>query len=170
MVDLKTDFRNWLVNVKKLKQPTAQVYVGQLTNIYKENFSKNDFYLTAHDWNILNENLLPLLIKYYEFSNKEYFLDRVTIWHALDYFSQVIGYINSSKQLTKDNNQTVKLYFYCYEGDFYIDSVNFESLEDYVHHFNSFCYRRSDVFDKPSTQEIRSFLNKIREVTLKGPN
>ena len=160
MTDLKENFRKWLS--KKHKDSTVNTYIRRIIAVYKKNFVQENFHFSNNYLGILTENLIPLLVKSYEFSNKEYYIDRVTIWHALDYFSRIFEAINTSKHL--NNNQTVKLYFYCYEGDFQIDSVSFENLRDYVQLFNSFCYKRDKQSIHLSSEEIRNFLRKIKKI------
>ena len=164
MANIEDDFGKWLIDTKKVKNNTASTYIRNIVSIYKKNFDIQKYHLDNNDWENLSENLLPLLVKYYELSNKEYFVDRVTIWHALDYFAKVIGFINDTKYLNKDENLTVKLYLYCYEGDFYIDSVNFKYLLNYVQIFNSFCYSREKHKIDFRHEETNIFLNKIREI------
>lgn len=164
MTDLRKDFKNWLINIQNYKERTADIYIRQTVVAYKKNFNKKHFYLNKNDWSVLSENLLPLLVKYYELSNKEYFVDRVTILHALDYLYKVTQFINSSKALRQENKTTVKLYLYCYEGDFYIDSVNFENIQDYVQLFNSFCYRRESKTEYLDSKDIQEFLSKLSKV------
>ncbi len=159
MSTLKEEFKNWLVK-QGYKERTSTSYIQCVTNAYKKNFIS----VQNKDWGILSENLLPLLVKYYELSNKEYYIDRVTIYHALDYFSQIANFINTAKQLNHEPHQDVELYFYCYEGDFYIDSVSFEEVRDYTQLFNSFCYRQDDKPKQLSTDKINNFLNKIKEI------
>lgn len=163
MTDLKENFRKWLS--EKHKDSTVNTYIRRIIAVYKKNFVQENFHFSNNYLGILTENLIPLLVKSYEFSNKEYYIDRVTIWHALDYFSRIFEAINTSKHL--NNNQTVKLYFYCYEGDFQIDSVSFENLRDYVQLFNSFCYKRDKQSIHLSSEEIRNFLRKIKKLLLK---
>ena len=160
MTDLKENFRKWLS--EKHKDSTVNTYIRRIIAVYKKNFVQENFHFSNNYLGILTENLIPLLVKSYEFSNKEYYIDRVTIWHALDYFSRIFEAINTSKHL--NNNQTVKLYFYCYEGDFQIDSVSFENLRDYVQLFNSFCYKRDKQSIHLSSEEIRNFLRKIKKI------
>lgn len=160
MIDLEENFRKWLS--EKHKSSTVNAYIRRIIAVYKKNFVQENFHFSNNYLGILTENLMPLLVKSYEFSNKEYYIDRVTIWHALDYFSRIFEAINTSKHL--NNNQTVKLYFYCYEGDFQIDSVSFENLRDYVQLFNSFCYKRDKQSIHLSSEEIRNFLKKIKKI------
>lgn len=157
MTDLKEDFKKWLVDTKKVKNNTANTYISHIVSAYKKNFDSSD-------WKSLSENIIPLLVKYCELAHKEYFIDRITIWHALDYFAEVIGFINSTKLLKEDTNQTVKLYLYCYEGDFYIDSVNLENLLDYMKIFTSFCYSQGSNQNNLKPRKANTFLSKIEKI------
>lgn len=159
MIGLEENFRKWLSENRK--DSTIDTYIRRIITLCKKNFVQENFHFNNNYLGFLAENLMPLLIKSYELSNKEYYIDRVTIWHALDYFSRIFEAINTSRHL--NNNQTVKLYFYCYEGDFQIDSVSFENLRDYVQLFNSFCYKRDRQSIHPFSEEIQNFLSKNRK-------
>lgn len=160
MIGLEENFRKWLSENRK--DSTIDTYIRRIITLCKKNFVQENFHFNNNYLGFLAENLMPLLIKSYELSNKEYYIDRVTIWHALDYFSRIFEAINTSRHL--NNNQTVKLYFYCYEGDFQIDSVSFENLRDYVQLFNSFCYKRDRQSIHPFSEEIQNFLSKIEKI------
>lgn len=87
MIDLEENFRKWLS--EKHKSSTVNAYIRRIIAVYKKNFVQENFHFSNNYLGILTENLMPLLVKSYEFSNKEYYIDRVTIWHALDYFSRI---------------------------------------------------------------------------------
>ncbi len=156
MTDLRQDFRNWLVNIKEYKESTADTYIRLINNICKNDLDNN--------WHDLSENIIPLLIKYHELANKEYYIDRVTIWHTLDYFLQLDTLLNPLKKTRKDVKSIVKLYLCCYEGDFFIDAVDLKNILAYVHLFNSFCYRQHQELQQFSWKEHQDFFRKIETI------
>lgn len=103
MADLRKDFKNWLLTVKKYKETTADRYIGRISSVYKKNFAINKHSMERDDWRILSENILLLLSKYYELSNKDYYVDRVTIIYALEYFNKISDFLYSANPAISDD-------------------------------------------------------------------
>lgn len=54
MADLRKDFKNWLLTVKKYKETTADRYIGRISSVYKKNFAINKHSMERDDWRILS--------------------------------------------------------------------------------------------------------------------
>ena len=104
-MDIKNKFRNWLVE-QDLKPGTINSYLSRLKKISNNN------------WDMLTINIIPLLVKYYELSNKEYYIDRVTILNAVEYLKKISDYIYSNTNISVETN--VKLYLFDGERDYFI--------------------------------------------------
>ena len=100
MIGLEENFRKWLSENRK--DSTIDTYIRRIITLCKKNFVQENFHFNNNYLGFLAENLMPLLIKSYELSNKEYYIDRVTIWHALDYFSRIFEAINTSRHLNNN--------------------------------------------------------------------
>ena len=85
MSDIKSDFKKWLQ--EHFNKSTAYSYYGLVQKIFNKNFG------ISQDWQLYSDSIMPLLARYFEFANREYKLDRVTIWYALDYFDEILKFI-----------------------------------------------------------------------------
>ena len=85
MSDIKSGFREWLQ--ERFSKSTAYSYYGLVQKIFDKNFGDNK------DWQQYSQYIMTLLVRYFEFANREYYLDRVTIWYALDYFKKIDDYL-----------------------------------------------------------------------------
>ena len=102
MNDIKTDFREWLQN--NFSKSTASSYYGLVQKIFDKNFDD------SHNWQKHSENIIPLLARYFEFANREYKLDCITIWYALDYFDEILKFIYPKQNKTYNYESTVKIF------------------------------------------------------------
>lgn len=163
MANLKEDFKRWLRQYE-FKKSTIDNHIRKVISAYKQNTSLNTFYLSKYDLDFLTETTLRLLIKYAELANKEYYIDRMTIIHALRYFSQVTKYIYSDRYINSENSKTVKLYLYCYEGEFYLDTVDLENIFDFVSLFNAHCFHRNNQDILIDYKKVGNFSEKLEKI------
>jgi len=77
---LKEEFKKWLEQ-QNYKPSVVRDYIYHIQCMVKD--------LTEADWSKFSDNVIPLLTAFYEIANKEYYLDRVTAWYALDYFDKI---------------------------------------------------------------------------------
>lgn len=151
MRDLRADFRNWLTEQEgKYKPSTIDDYVRRINKISNK------------DWGNLSENILPELAKYYEYSNKEYYLDRVTIGYALEYFAKISEFIYPNNNVNVDGNQTVKVYLFHNEKDYYICSINLRYLYTYTQEFGLNIYNHSYLSRDDSSYTYPHFVDNER--------
>ena len=140
---LKEEFKKWLEQ-QGYKSSVVKDYA------YRVQHMVND--LSKSDWSKFSDNVIPLLTAFYEIANKEYYLDRVTAWYALDYFDKISQNI---KNLRNYNPRiTLQLFdgteknrdFYSYEFDFIELSKHLKCLTknmydyhvDYSHDFHDY--------------------------------
>ena len=130
MADLRKDFKNWLLTVKKYKETTADRYIGRISSVYKKNFAINKQSMERNDWHSLSENILSLLNKYYELSNKDYYVDRVTIIYALEYFNKISDFLYSGNPAISDD--IAKIYLFDGRDDYFFTSTSVKTLSIYL--------------------------------------
>lgn len=122
MNDIKSDFKKWLQG--HFSKSTAYRYYGFIQNIFDKNFGDNK------DWQQYSQNVMPLLVRYFEFANREYYLDRVTIWYALDYFNKIADYIQSGH--LKSTKPDVDIYIFDGDKNYFVCSTGMNELYDNV--------------------------------------
>ena len=108
MEDLKQKFKDWLIQQGN-KSGTITSYLSRLQKI------------SDKDWDNLTSNIIPFLVKYYELANKEYYLGRVTILHALEYFSKISDSIYNKANISAEFD--VKLYIFDGKNDYFICDI-----------------------------------------------
>lgn len=162
MRQLKADFKDWLTKQRlsdektKYKPKTIDDYISRINKI------------SGRNWEHLSENLLPALAKYYEYSNKEYYLDRITVWYALNYFDKILKFINPINNINKANNQTIKLYIFHNKRDYYLTSISLNQLYDYTKLFNLFVFEQGNSSNELEYAKRDDFIQIIRDVVRKN--
>lgn len=131
MEDLKQKFKDWLIQQGN-KSGTITSYLSRLQKI------------SDNDWDNLTNNIIPFLIKYYELANKEYYLDRVTILHALEYFSKISDNIYKNTNISAEFD--VKLYIFDGKNDYFICDTTLKVLYDDLLMINCYLYENNDTF------------------------
>ena len=71
---------------------------------------------------------MPLLACYFEFANREYLLDRVTIWYALDYFKKIASYIQFGH--LKSTKSDVDINIFDGDKNYFVCSTGITELYD----------------------------------------
>lgn len=133
MNDLKTDFRNWLIE-QDVKERTVVTYLRRVQKLSKDT-----------NWDFLTVNAIPLLAEYLEYANKEYFLDRITIWRALEYFDKISDIIYANSTLTSSNR--VKLYLFDGKEDHFVCDTSLMLLYDDIWLINRYLYESEDKLE-----------------------
>lgn len=134
MGDIKTDFKKWLQ--ENYSKSSAYSYYSLVQKIFDKNFGVNQ------DWQQYSESVIPLLVRYFEFANREYYLDRVTIWYALDYFEKIAGYLQSGH--LKSTKPDVDLYIFDGDKNYYVCSVGITELYDNVVFIQRYLFENTD--------------------------
>ena len=139
MSDLKQKFRDWLIQQGN-KSGTITSYLSRLQKI------------SDKDWDNLTSNIIPFLVKYYELANKEYYLDRVTILHALEYFSKISDNIYKNTNISTEFD--VKLYIFDGKNDYFICDTTLKVLYDDLLLINRYLYESNDTFENKYNSSI----------------
>lgn len=134
MSDIKSDFREWLQ--ERFSKSTAYSYYGLVQKIFDKNFGDNK------DWQQYSQYIMPLLVRYFEFANREYYLDRVTIWYALDYFKKIDDYIQSGH--LKSTKPDVDIYIFDGDKNYFICSTGITELYDNVAFIQRYLFESTD--------------------------
>jgi hypothetical protein len=131
MADIKENFKKWMV-AQGNKAGTITSYLSRLQKI------------SDKDWNNLTSNIIPFLVKYYELSNKGYYLDRVTILHALEYFNRISDRIYKNTNISAELD--VKLYIFDGKNDYFICDTSLKFLYDDLLLISRYLYGSNDTF------------------------
>lgn len=152
MEDLKQKFRDWLIQQGN-KSGTITSYLSRLQKI------------SDKDWDNLTSSIIPFLVKYYELANKEYYLDRVTILHALEYFSKISDNIYKNTNISAEFD--VKLYIFDGKNDYFICDTTLKVLYDDLLLINRYLYESNDTFEGKYNSSIDPVKLSILIVDLK---
>ena len=134
MSDIKSDFREWLQ--ERFSKSTAYSYYGLVQKIFDKNFGDNK------DWQQYSQYIMPLLVRYFEFANREYYLDRVTIWYALDYFKKIDDYIQSGH--LKSTKPDVDIYIFDGDKNYFVCSTGMNELYDNIAFIQRYLFESTD--------------------------
>lgn len=130
MDDLKIGFKKWLQ--ENFSKSTAYASFSLVQKIFDKNFENSE------NWKEQSEIVMPLLARYFEFANREYYLDRVTVWYALDYFDELTEFIYP-KNLS-NYEPLVSLYLYDGKKDYFICKVPLYRLSDHLKYLSARVY------------------------------
>lgn len=130
MNDLKIGFKKWLQ--ENFSKSTAYGSFSLVQKIFDKNFENSE------NWQEQSESIMPLLARYFEFANREYYLDRVTVWYALDYFDELTEFIYAKKLSTHE--LPVSLYLYDGKKDYFICKVPLYRLSDHLKYLSAMVY------------------------------
>ena len=139
MADLKENFKKWLFQ-QGTKPGTITSYLSRLQKIADK------------DWNNLTSNIIPFLVKYYELANKEYYLDRVTILQALEYFNTISDNIYKNTNVTTESD--IKLSLFDGEENYFVCNTNFKALYDDLWLINRHLYESNDTLESKHNSNI----------------
>lgn len=147
MSDIKTDFREWLQN--NFSKSTAYSYYAVVQKIFDKNFGNNK------DWQQYSENIIPLLARYFEFANREYKLDRVTIWYALDYFDKIASFIYPQQGKTYKNEPNVKISIYDGQQYYPLYETTLFKVSECLKYISSFIYQYNIEYDINDDERLK---------------
>ena len=134
MRDIKSDFKKWLQ--EHFSKSTAYRYYALVQNIFDKNFGDNK------DWQQYYQYIMPLLVRYFEFANREYYLDRVTIWYALDYFKKIDDYIQYGH--LKSTKPDVDIYIFDGDKNYFVCSTGMNELYDNIAFIQRYLFESTD--------------------------
>lgn len=134
MSDIKSDFREWLQ--EHFSKSTTYSYYSLVQKIFDKNFGDNK------DWQQYSQYIMPLLVRYFEFANREYYLDRVTIWYALDYFKKIDDYIQSGH--LKSTKPDVDIYIFDGDKNYFVCSTGMNELYDNIAFIQRYLFESTD--------------------------
>ena len=134
MRDIKSDFKKWLQ--EHFSKSTAYRYYALVQNIFDKNFGDNK------DWQQYYQYIMPLLVRYFEFANREYYLDRVTIWYALDYFKKIDDYLQSG--YLKSTKPDVDIYIFDGDKNYFVCSTGMNELYDNIAFIQRYLFESTD--------------------------
>ena len=161
----KEQFKKWLIantDAESKHKASVNNYLKKIDEICQETFPN------MHDlqdaWNRLSDLIIPVLAKYYERANKEYKLDRITIWDAIGYYKKIISPMYQENWLPTDDINEAKLYFFNGK-DHYINTVHVKDLYKYTKLFNGIVFEHSLPSKIISGQDLEAeFTNKIIKI------
>ena len=139
MGDIKTDFKQWLQ--ENYSKSSAYSYYSLVQKIFDKNFGVDQ------DWQQYSESVIPLLVRYFEFANREYYLDRVTIWYALDYFEKILKFIYSKQVKTFSYNPTVEISLYDGNKDYFVVNIPLYFSNDHIKYIANGIYGQNHNID-----------------------
>ena len=143
---MKLKFEKWLQKqglaekTKSGKLGTIATYIDAINGICKERFPK-DFnrYNPDKSWQLLSEEVVSVAAKYQELSHKDYMLDNVIVWYAIDYFEKVLKFIYKKNW---DEKSEVNLYLFHDDTDHFIKSIQLQDLGEYTQYFATLYFNR----------------------------
>lgn len=156
MDDLRKDFEEWL-RKQNNSSSTIEQYIRRIDKICRETYQNCN-------WNNLNGEIFPVFAQYTEYANKEYYLDFVTIRYALNYF-KTFSQINNKPSFQKNKKiADIKIFLYHKKSDYFLNTVNFENLYDYLGTLNSILYKQPNQQYKLDYSQRKEFENVIASV------
>ena len=158
MSDIKSDFKKWLQ--EHFNKSTAYSYYGLVQKIFNNNLG------ISQDWQQYSESIMPLLARYFEFANREYKLDRITIWYALDYFDKILQFIYPKQNKSYKNEPDIKISIYDGQKDYPIIDSSLHNLNNYIKYIANIIYNQGHSVNLQSIDvlEIILPLQKISKV------
>ncbi|MBR1373226.1 hypothetical protein IJ556_02090 [bacterium] len=147
MSDIKTDFRKWLQN--NFNKSTAYSYYAVVQKIFDKNFGSQT------DWSQYFNEIMPLLARYFEFANREYYLDRVTIWYALDYFDEIAQFIYPKQGKTYKNEPDVKISIYDGQQYYPLYETTLFKVSECLKYISSFIYQYNIEYDINDDERLK---------------
>jgi hypothetical protein len=157
MSDIKSDFKKWLQ--EHFSKSTAYSYYGLVQKIFNKNFG------ISQDWQQYSENIIPLLVRYFEFANREYYLDRVTIWYALDYFDKILKFIYPKQNKLYKNEPDVKISIYDGQKDYPIIDTSLYNLNNYIKYIANIIYNQGHSGDLQAGDDVLKIILRLHIIS-----
>lgn len=127
-MEIKSKFKNWL-SEQGINSKTISNYLYRIQKVLNKNWDTSPAILTS------------VLVKYYELSNRQYYLDRITVWQALKYFDRILDDISPNSSLPSDE---VKIFLYDGKDDYFVCNSNLKFLYDDILFINHYLYESID--------------------------
>lgn len=115
----------------------------------------------------ISENILSLLNKYYELSNKDYYVDRVTIIYALEYFNKISDFLYSGNPAISDD--IAKIYLFDGRDDYFFTSTSVKTLSIYLYFINLYLYESTYQPVTEMTNNLIDFYTTAVKAVLEAP-
>ncbi len=132
MIDIKTDFREWLVKDKKYKSSTTKQFIGAINKVCK-NFLGG---CADEHWNTLAQNIVPVLVYYNECNNHEYYISKDDTGILEKHFNNnVLKYLRSKTSLNGDIFPNVRLIFIYNAKEYFVSEVPLNLVPSYIKAF-----------------------------------
>ncbi len=150
---IKNDFKDWLLK-QKLNPKTVSAYVRSIQKISDRYFPEAN----KNNLDALTENIIPLLIKYQELSNREYYLDRITIGRAVKYFDTIWNTLFYKTNI----NPKAQVKLSIYDGkDYYpVCDTNFKELPLDLERIITYFYEDQLLWENPNRNTVKSKITK----------
>ncbi|MGN0919744.1 MAG: hypothetical protein ACI4OR_03190 [Alphaproteobacteria bacterium] len=162
MNEIKKNFKKWLLS-NGFKDKKVQTDLDVLNQIFK-----SDQYVYLNDFNPserdIAEYIKAILVKYYEFANVSYKLDRITIWDAVGYYKNVINPIyDVFNSIGGEYKNDVRLYLY--DGiDHLLISTKLRDVYRYITIFNHIVFNQYYDEIGEFNENEKLFIDKIEQL------
>ncbi len=163
--NIKAEFKQWLH--KNFSKSTAYSYYALVQKIFDKNFG------ISQDWQRYSNDIIPLLARYFEFANREYYLDRMTIWYALDYFDKILKFIYPNQNKPYKNEPDVKISLYDGKNDYPVADTSFYDINSYIKFLANHIFKQSHKLNTESINTLKTLVlipnisEKIKPIDIK---
>lgn len=161
MNEIKEQFKDWLLKqglaerTKSGNPSTVYDYIKSINKVCLKSFNSNE----KEIWRELSENTYPVLVKYFELSNKEYFFDAISIRYGLFYLREITNFIYS--RLKEDIADDVSLYLNFNEQNYPICTIKLRDLFQYTLLFDSLVYAHNQPGITLSLKQENEFFSHL---------
>ncbi|MBQ9738842.1 MAG: hypothetical protein IJV75_04965 [Alphaproteobacteria bacterium] len=140
-------FENWLKK-RRLTAKTISIYKSQLNSLKRDmpqifDIDSKDGFLSLHSL-------------YTEYLNGSYLLDRVTIGSAINYFREVVPFINPTRWEKDTTTVDISIYYFD-KKDYFIQSIALKDLADWLSLFSQILSKES-LFKISNEYSFDSFI------------
>ena len=160
MSDIKSDFKKWLVENKKYKTSTAKQFIGAVNKVCKSFLGR----CTDEHWNILANNITPVLVYYNECNNHEYYISADEANTLEKHFGdQVLRYLRPNTSYNKNIFPNMHLNFIYNAKDCYISEVPLNLVTAHIKAFqfiiNQTTHNILNIDDLPNLYTLAKMQN-----------
>ncbi len=165
MNEIKEQFKDWLLKqglaerTKSGNPSTVYDYIKSINKVCLKSFNSNE----KEIWRELSENTYPVLVKYFELSNKEYFFDAISIRYGLFYLREITNFIYSRLK-EEDIADDVSLYLNFNEQNYPICTIKLRDLFQYTLLFDSLVYEHNQSGITLSRKQREEFLSHLDDM------
>lgn len=165
MNEIKEQFKDWLLKqglaerTKSGNPSTVYDYIKSINKVCLKFFNSDE----KKVWQELSENIYPVLVKYFELSNKEYFFDAISIQYGLFYLREITNFIYSRLK-EEDIADDVSLYLNFNEQNYPICTIKLRDLFQYTLLFDSLVYEHNQSGITLSRKQREEFLSHLDDM------